>query len=65
MAQGGLSQMKGLQGCVTETFGGWVILYLDISVRQMTLFREDRVHLSEWGTDIWLHNIWDNLLSWL
>lgn len=42
-----------------ELVGGWTFLLGCPSI----LYRADRVDMSCWGQDFWLHGVWDSLLS--
>ncbi|XP_077160741.1 uncharacterized protein LOC143821052 [Paroedura picta] len=50
---------------LVEAIGGSVIRHPDISYKQIALFKDDGINLSEWGLDIWLHSIRYGLLCWL
>lgn len=40
--------------------GGCIISFL-----QEALFHQDRLHLPEWGMELWLHGVHHTLLEWL
>uniref|UniRef100_A0ACB8G586 Uncharacterized protein n=1 Tax=Sphaerodactylus townsendi TaxID=933632 RepID=A0ACB8G586_9SAUR len=47
------------------SMGGDVIPHVDLSHALPALFLPDGVHLSDWGQDIWLHDVRHALLQWL
>lgn len=58
-------QVTAEAGRLIEATGGVVIRHPDITFKHTALFKNDGVHLSEWGQDIWLHSIRHALLCWL
>ena len=47
-----------------ERLGGVFIPHREVTHSLPALYRADGVHLSMWGTDIWLHGIREALLVW-
>ena len=54
---------KGAARFITS-YSGLVIRHPDITHRIPALYRTDGVHLSDWGTDVWLQDIRGALLQW-
>ncbi|XP_077207055.1 thioredoxin domain-containing protein 6 [Paroedura picta] len=50
---------------VIVNFGGRVIWHPDIDSQIEALYRHDGVHLSDWGMDLWLHDVRWALFVWL
>lgn len=44
---------------------GRVIKHPDILYCHKSLYRQDGVHMSEWGMDLWLHGIRHALWEWV
>ena len=61
-----LARRKVCKGAcrITLSLGGSTVSHPEITHRIPALYRDDRVHLSEWGMDMWLHDIRAALHLW-